>query len=122
MLITFIDHIGRTVMGSKVSETETTITVNNPVIIHVEPNSQNGQLSVQAFPYIFIEFIDAANRANGNNWTFTKTNIVLSDVVLDSKILKQYSMINTVSPVLQPAQTPNTANTATTPIIQVFND
>ena len=93
-IITIIDHIGRTVMGGVVSDTDTTITLNNPVIVHVQPNQQTGQLQVQAFPYIFMEFLTAKSR-DTNHWTFNKTNIVTSEVELDSKIIEQYHNINT---------------------------
>ena len=96
-MITFVDQIGRTVIGEQVSETETTLVVKNPVIIHVQPNPQNGQLQVQSFPYLFVEFIDPAHR-DTNNWTFHKSNIVISDVVLEERIKQQYHGINTVQP------------------------
>ena len=41
---TISDHIGRTVVGIVTKEDDKTITINNPVIIHVQPNPQNGQL------------------------------------------------------------------------------
>ena len=94
---TIIDHIGRTVIGEQISETETTLTLNNPVIIHVQPNPQNGQLQVQSIPYIFMEFLETASRA-ANHWIFNKSSIVRSEVQLDSKILQQYNNINTPAP------------------------
>ena len=50
---TIVDHIGRTVVGKLSQEDDETITLNNPVIIHVQPNPQTGQLQVQSFPYLF---------------------------------------------------------------------
>lgn len=90
---TIIDHIGRTVIGTEVSQDDKTITLNNPVIIHVQPNPQNGQLQVQSFPYIFMEFLTPESR-NKNHWTFNKSHIVLSEVELESKIIAQYNNIN----------------------------
>ena len=98
---TIVDHIGRTVIGTEVSQDETTITLNNPVIVNVQPNPQNGQLQVQSFPYIFMEFLSTESR-DKNNWTFNKSHIVLSEVELDSKIIAQYNNINTPAP--QPVQ------------------
>ena len=89
----FIDQIGRTVMGNLITTTENTFTVQNPVIIHVQPNPQNGQLNVQAFPYLFIEFINPEDR-DKNDWTFNKQNTVTSNVVLDKRIINQYEAIN----------------------------
>ena len=94
---TIIDHIGRTVIGKLVEETESTLTLSNPVIIHVTPNPQNGQLQVQSFPYIFMEFLSKESR-DSNNWTFNKKAIVLSEVQLDDKIIMQYDNINTPAP------------------------
>lgn len=96
-MITFVDQIGRTVIGKLVSETETTLTVDNPVIIHVQPNPQTGQLQVQSFPYLFMEFIDKDSRSD-NNWTFHKSAIATSSVKLDERIIMQYENINTPAP------------------------
>jgi hypothetical protein len=93
-MITFVDQIGRTVIGKLVEETESTITVDNPVIIHVQPNPQTGQLQVQSFPYLFMEFINKDSR-DQNQWTFFKSSIAVSKVTLDERIISQYSNINT---------------------------
>ena len=97
---TIVDHIGRTVVGVVTEESDTTITINNPVIIHVQPNQQNGQLQVQSFPYLFMEFIKGDKTKN--NWTFHKSAISVSDVELDDRIIQQYENINT--PKENPAQ------------------
>jgi hypothetical protein len=91
--IAIIDHIGRNIIGKFVGETDTTITLNNPVIVHCQPEA-NGQLQVQSFPVFFFEFIDKSKR-DQNDWTYTKSSIVTSNVELDERILSQYSKINT---------------------------
>jgi len=91
------DQIGRTVVGEVISETDTTLTLNNPVIIHVQPNPQTKQLQVQSFPYLFMEFIKAGFK-DKNQWTFYKQNIVTSTVELDDAIVAQYNNINTPQP------------------------
>ena len=93
-MITFVDQIGRTVIGKLVEETDSTIVVDNPVIIHVQPNPQNGQLQVQSFPYLFMEFISPESRET-NHWTFFKSSIAISKVTLDDRIVLQYNNINT---------------------------
>jgi hypothetical protein len=110
---TITDHIGRTVVGVEVESTDTTLTLNNPVIIHVQPNPQTGQLSVQSFPYIFMEFLAQGTRSK-NDWTFTKSSIVTSNVELDSRIIAQYSGCNTEQ------AAPNTG--AEPEIIKLFED
>ena len=92
-IITISDHIGRTVVGEKVSEDKTTLTLKNPIIVHVHPNAEDGNLQVQSFPYIFMELIKGDK--DKNNWTFNKSAIVVSDVELDDKIIAQYQNINT---------------------------
>jgi hypothetical protein len=91
--VAIIDQSGRNIIGKLVGDTETTITLNNPVILYVQPE-QNGQLQVQSFPVFFFEFIDK-NHRDQNNWTYSKSNVVTSDVVLDERILSQYEKINT---------------------------
>lgn len=92
-----IDHIGRTVIGVEVARTETTLTLDNPVIIHVQPNQQTGQLQVQSFPYIFMEFLTPESKEK-NYWTFNTSTIVVSDVELEPRIIAQYHGINTPAP------------------------
>jgi hypothetical protein len=91
--VAIIDQIGRTIIGKFRSEGESTLTLSNPVILHVQPD-QGGQIQVQSFPLFFFEFIDKGSRGN-NNWTYTKSSIVTSDVVLDERIISQYEKINT---------------------------
>jgi len=112
---TIIDHIGRTVVGSVVKEDTKTITLYNPVIIHVQPDPQSGQLQVQSFPYIFMEFLKDKEK---NNWTFYKTAISTSDVDLDDRIISQYENINNPQPPIQQQQAP-----AEEPeVIKLFDD
>ena len=91
-ITTIVDQVGRTVIGVEVKSTKDIITLNNPVIIHVQPNPENGQLQVQSFPYLFMEFIKGDKTKN--NWTFYKNAIAVSDVELDDKIIEQYHNIN----------------------------
>jgi hypothetical protein len=111
-MITFVDQIGRTVIGKLVEETDSTIVVDNPVIIHVQPNPQNGQLQVQSFPYLFMEFISTESREK-NYWTFNKASIATSSIQLDERIVAQYNNINTPPPV-QPEGEPE--------VIKLFED
>jgi hypothetical protein len=108
---TIVDHIGRTVVGKATKETNATITLYNPVIIHVQPDQQTGQLQVQSFPYIFMEFLK-----DKNNWTFTKSAISVSDVELDNRIIQQYENINNPEPPIQQ----NTASEGD--VVKLFDD
>ena len=118
---TIVDHIGRTVVGKVTKEDTKTITLFNPVIIHVQPDPQSGQLQVQSFPYLFMEFIKGDKKKN--NWTFHKTAIAVSNVQLDDRIITQYNNINNPQPPVA-AQTPQTEQgTGSEPeVIKLFDD
>ena len=111
---TIVDHIGRTVVGRVVKNTKDEITLYNPVIIHVQPDPQSGQLQVQSFPYIFMEFLKDKDK---NNWTFSKSAISTSDIELDERIIQQYENINNPAPPIQEG----TAQTEPE-VIQLFDD
>ena len=113
---TIVDHIGRTVVGKITKETKDSITLFNPVIIHVQPDPQSGQLQVQSFPYIFMEFLKDKDK---NNWIFDKSAISVSDVELDERIITQYENINNPQPPIQEAQ----QGTGQEPeVIKLFDD
>tara|TARA_B100001778_G_C18290381_1_gene495070 strand:- start:50 stop:478 length:429 start_codon:yes stop_codon:yes gene_type:complete len=95
---TIVDHIGRTVVGVLKKEDTKSITLFNPVIVHVQPDPQSGQLQVQSFPYIFMEFLKDKEK---NDWTFNKAAISTSNVELDERITQQYENINNPSPPIQ---------------------
>lgn len=88
-----VDHVGRLVIGKVKSESATEIVLNNPVLVDARPDQQ-GQLQVTSFPVLFFEFINKENRES-NDWTYSKSSIVTSNVVLDERILSQYEKINT---------------------------
>lgn len=96
--IVFSDHIGRVVAGILVEETETSVTVKNPVIVHVEPQ-QSGQLSVHTFPYLFMEIIAPDLRENGT-WTFSKNNIAISNIELEPRLAEAVANVNKPKPTI----------------------
>lgn len=91
--IVFQDQIGRTIIAKLVKETDTTLTVENPVMFIVTPD-QTGQFQVQSFPIFFFEFINKESR-DSNVWTYNKNAIVTSDIDLDDRVVEQYGKINT---------------------------
>lgn len=109
-IIAIVDQVGRTVVGVETGNTAKTLTLNNPVIVHVQPDAQNGQLQVQTFPYLFMEFIDGDKTQN--EWTFHKSNITTSNVKLTAQITAQYHAINNPAPAQPKAEEPE--------VIQLF--
>ena len=111
---TIVDHIGRTVVGRVVKNTKDEITLYNPVIIHVQPDPQSGQLQVQSFPYIFMEFLKDKEK---NDWVFNKSAISVSNIELDDRIVTQYENINNPNPPIQ-----QQASQEEPEVIQLFDD
>ena len=60
-LTVFVDSVGRTVLGEVLEQNKHTMTVKNPAIVHVQPNAQTGQISVQLIPFFFKEFLKVIN-------------------------------------------------------------
>lgn len=100
-LITFIDHIGRTILAEQTEIDKNFLTVKNPAIIHVQP-TQNGQLNVQTIPLYFREFIGEKSRNNGTSWKFSLGSIVIGvDIDNDPRLVDQYNKL--FAPVATPA-------------------
>lgn len=107
-----IDHVGRFIVGEVLSEDADQITLKTPVIIHVQPNAQNGQLQVQTLPLLFSEFIADKDT---NVWSFSRKSTAVSEVKLDSRLVQQYeSIANPQLVVQQPQSAPE--------IIKLFDD
>jgi len=89
-----VDHVGRTIIGEIVEDTETAYKLRNPCTIFVQPNEQ-GQLQVQTIPLFFKEFLTIDGREKGATFTFRKDSITDSDAAqfLDSKLKTQYDGI-----------------------------
>lgn len=92
--ITFIDSIGRNILGTNTAENSDTITVENPVMIAVQPNG-NGQLQVQLVPLFFAEFIKYdENKKRNFKFRFNKCSIIVGDDFdIDLRIIDQYEKV-----------------------------
>lgn len=111
-IVTFIDHIGRTILAEQVSVDKTTLTVKNPAIIHVQP-TQNGQLNVQTIPVYFREFVGEKARNEGTVWKFNLSSIVLGvDIDNDTRLLDQYNKLFGKA----------SATSASEPVIKLFDE
>ena len=99
---TFIDNAGRSIFGINSSETDQTITVENPVMIHVA-QQENGQMAVQLFPLFFAEFVQPnEDESRKNFFTYTKSSVAIGNGFnVDPRIAEQYERI--VNPTLVPA-------------------
>lgn len=91
--ITFIDHIGRLIIGQLANSTATTISVRNPAIIHMQP-TPDGRMNIQTIPLFFRDFVAEANRGEGTIWEFNRNQLVLgTSVQIDARLLAQYDAV-----------------------------
>jgi len=96
-IITFIDHIGRTMIGEYIEDVNNgkSFTVKNPAIIHVQPTPQ-GQLNVQTIPLYFREFVSEKNRTEGTVWKFHYDTVVVGENIdNDPRLIEQYERLFT---------------------------
>jgi electron transfer flavoprotein alpha/beta subunit len=76
-LTTFLDAIGRTIIGKITNETDEILSIQNPALVAVQPNVQSGQIQLQILPLFFKEF--QADRNEATVWHYKKSNITLAD-------------------------------------------
>ena len=93
-MVTFFDSIGRTIIGERDDETTTdkVLAVKNPVIIHIIPNEQNGQMALQLLPAFFKEFL--ADRNEDTVWNYNRCQITeAGSIVFDLRLYSQYEQM-----------------------------
>ena len=102
----FVDSIGRAILGEVAEGPEDQVCVKKPVIIHVQPNQQTGQIAVQLIPYFFKEF---NTTEDDTVWKFPANSVVVSDgLALNEQLLSQYTnIVNAAPPAPATAQAPS---------------
>lgn len=91
-LTVFLDNIGRTIIGKVVSENEQTLSIENPALVHIQPNVQTQQLQLQILPLFFKEF--QAEKDAPTVWNYNKQNITTSnDIQFAFQFAAQYEQI-----------------------------
>ena len=97
----FVDSIGRAILGEVAEGPKDQVCVKKPVIIHVQPNQQTGQIAVQLIPYFFKEF---NTTEDDTVWKFPANSVVVSDgLALNDQLLSQYTNIVNATPAAAPA-------------------
>ena len=114
-IIVFLDNIGRTIIGKVASETDTKLSVENPALVHVQPNPQQNNLQLQLLPLFFKEFL--SDKSQSTFWNFNKNTVTISDEMgLAPQFVAQYEQIFTVIPV-------NPADSGAQPdVVKLFDD
>jgi hypothetical protein len=111
-LITFLDSVGRTVLGEIENEktTETVLAVKNPAVVAVSPQPQGG-LQLQILPLFFKEFL--ADKNEPTIWLYQKKSLTMcEDVLFDFKLNAQYQQL--FAPIAAQPQSPD--------VVKLFDD
>lgn len=88
----FLDNIGRTIIGKIENETEETLSVENPSLVHIQVNPNTNQLQLQILPLFFREF--QLDKAQPTVWNFKKATITtMKDIPLSPQFIAQYQQI-----------------------------
>jgi len=123
-IVTFLDTVGRTIVGEFVSSDDTLLKVKNPVVLHVVPQDQSGRMSVQLLPIFFREFL--GDKTGDVVFTYNKTNITETDIdAFDFRLQAQYVQMFNKSNIFVP---PNAGEVAPAPakdapaIINLFDE
>ena len=91
-LTVFLDTIGRTIIGKTVSSTDEIVSIENPAVVHVQPNPQTNQLQLQILPLFFREF--QADRNQPTVWNYRKSNITpCQEVAFAVQFSSQYEQM-----------------------------
>ncbi len=91
--LTFIDNIGRNVLGELVEQTDSVLKIKNPTVINIA-QADNGQLQVQIIPLFLPEFLAGSSRTEGTVWSYPLNTVVLpDDFELDPRLVDQYNRI-----------------------------
>ena len=104
-IIVFLDTIGRTVLGKLHAQDDHKLSVENPALVHIQPNPQTNQLQLQILPLFFKEF--QADKTQATVWHFNKNSITLTDSnTFSFQFIAQYEQLFAATPP-QPAQADN---------------
>jgi len=91
-LTVFLDNIGRTIIGRLSKEDEATLTIENPALVHIQPNPQNNQLQLQILPLFFKEFQE--DRTKPSHWVYKKPNVTLGEgISFAAQFVNQYDQL-----------------------------
>lgn len=120
-IITFIDNVGRVIVGRADDEqtTDSKLAVSNPSVVNVNVKQDTGQITVQLLPYVFREFITPETRFDKHVWFFNKCQITMSDTIeVDSAVQNQYIGIFETPPAPQEPETQEAA----AEVVELFDE
>lgn len=119
-LVTFFDTVGRTIIGEKIGEDDSSISIKNPAVVNIVEHQQvdptTGQamkkMALQLFPAFFREFL--ADKTEDMEYSYVKSNVTLciNNPTFDYKLAIQYDQLfasqpGNVTPVTQASPVAN---------------
>jgi hypothetical protein len=120
-IVLFVDNIGRALVGQQEASTAKSLSVRNPAIVNVNV-AENGQISVQLFPFVFREFLAGKSREDGVVWKFNKATIIENTgMEVDDRLTEQYTKLFIDPPPEMPAQQP-VGSEAAPEVVKLFDD
>ena len=119
-LTVFLDNIGRIIIGKPHKDSGKTLSVQNPALVHITPNPQTNQLSLQILPLFFREF--QADKNAPTIWHYNKESIVLADesTVLSFQLAAQYDQL--FSPITNNSASTSKNQENAAPVVKLFDD
>jgi hypothetical protein len=102
-IITFLDAVGRTIVGVANTEktTDSILALKNPVVLHVVPQDESGRMSVQLLPIFFREFL--ADKTEDVTFFYKKASITETSIEsFDFRLQSQYNQMFNQSNIFVP--------------------
>ena len=91
-VIAFLDNIGRIIIGKVAKETKDVLSVENPALVHIQPNTNTNQLQLQLLPLFFKEL--QTNKDGSTVWNFKQQNITIADTIdFNPQFIAQYEQV-----------------------------
>ncbi len=134
-LVTFLDTVGRTIIGELIAEDEKILKVKNPVVVNITPQQDgtgNVKMALRLFPLFLRELL--ADKGDSSEWVYQKNLITMpvNQLVLDFRLTIQYQQLFApidqmpaqnvpAAQVAQPSQAVQ-ANQSKPEIIKLFDD
>lgn len=117
-LTVILDSVGRTILGESVESTDTTsVSIKNPVVLHVVPADNQGKMSVQLLPLFFREFL--ADKTGDVVISYDASRISKTDIdALDFRLQAQYSQMFNKSNIFVPP----TAQPDNSSVVNLFDE
>jgi hypothetical protein len=88
-IIIFGDSVGRLLIGEKVNESDTQVTVTQPYVIDVSPQGETAQMGIRFIPSAYLELFEDGN----GEWQFPKGTHSFNNLEVSVQAVELYVKI-----------------------------